>query len=148
MIYKVNQPFILSSVFSHFVLPPLQIDYTPLEDIFVYQVDGLGFYNDLENIQFIGSKAKTGIYKNNFVNRADREVLAIRQFNNREEFNVFVDKHYGIGNLTYNKESYNAQTTESQKSYFHLLATPDNDPVFFKKGQTFSVRGGYVFKRY
>lgn len=123
----------------------VNVEYTPLENILVYQVDGLGFFNDLEQIRFVGSKSKTGVYPNNIVNRADRYVNAIRQFDDKYCFDVFIDSCYGIGNLVYNFEDYNAQTTEVQKSYFHLLGSNDDRAVSFKKGQAFLFRGGYTF---
>lgn len=123
----------------------VRVDFTPLEDILAYQIDGLGFYNDLDSIQFIGSRTKMGIYKNNIVNRADKSVKAIRQFDSEYKLDAFINPHYGIGDLKYNSESYNAQTTEVQKSYFHLLASPNDTPWTFTKGETISFRGGYVF---
>lgn len=123
------------------------MNYTPLEDIILYQVDGLGFFNDLNFIKFIGSRTKAGIYSNKIFNRADKNVKAIRQFNDLYDFDVFIDPKYGIGNLQYNKSDYNAQTTDVQKSYFHLIDNQDSPAVKFSKGERFSLRGGYTFKK-
>ena len=125
----------------------VQVDYTPLEDIIIYQVDGLGFFNDLNFVKFIGSRTKAGIYSNKIVNRADKNVKAIRQFNDLYDFDVFIDPKYGIGNLQYNKSDYNAQTTDVQKSYFHLIDNQNSPAVKFSKGERFSLRGGYTFKK-
>lgn len=125
----------------------VQVNYTPLEDIIVYQVNGLAFFNDLEHIRFIGSQTKAGIYPNNIVLRADRNVTAIQQFNNAYRFEVFIDNRYGIGNLEYNKENFNAQISSAQKSYFLLIDNLDYLPLKFLQGEVFSFRGGYTFKR-
>jgi hypothetical protein len=124
----------------------VKIDFTPIENIKAFQVGGLSFFNDFNNIQFIGSKSNTGIYPPNKVIRADRNVKTIRQFNDLYTFDVSVDNSYGIGDLKYNYNSYNAQITDACKSYFNLIDTPDSVPVLFKKGQTFSLKGEYVFK--
>lgn len=125
----------------------VQVNYTPLEDIIVYQVNGLAFFNDLEHIRFIGSQTKAGIYPNNILLRADRNVTAIQQFNNAYRFEVFIDNRYGIGNLEYNKENFNAQISSAQKSYFLLIDNLDYLPLKFLQGEVFSFRGGYTFKR-
>ena len=125
----------------------VQIDYTPLEDIIVYQVNGLAFFNDLRHIQFIGSQTKQGIYPNNKVNRSDRNTSAIRQFDNLYRFDVFIDSKFGIGNLEFNKADYNAEITEVQKSYFHLIDNLEHLPLTFLRGEKFSLRGGYVFRK-
>lgn len=124
----------------------VKVDFIPMEDIKVYQVSGLAFFNDFSNIQFIGSKSKTDIYPPNIVNLADRNVKTIRQSNDNYYFDVSVDNKYGIGNLEYNTYSYNAVITNACKSYFYLIGTPDTDPVLFKKGDMFSFKGEYVFR--
>jgi hypothetical protein len=124
----------------------IKTDFIPMEDIQVYQIDGLAFFNDFDNIQFIGSKSKTGTYPPNIVNRADRNVKTIRQSNDKYIFDVSIDNRYGIGNLMYNYYSYNAEIMDARKSYFCLIEVPDTDPIIFKKGQSFSFKGKYVFK--
>jgi len=125
----------------------IKTEFIPMEDIQVYQVDGLGFFNDFNNIQFIGSKSKTGVYPPNIVNRADRDVKTIRQFNDKYIFDVSIDHSYGIGNLMYNYYSYNAEIMDAHKSYFCLIEVPDTDSVAFLKKQSFSFKGEYVFKQ-
>lgn len=124
----------------------VKVDFTPIEDIKAYQVGGLSFYNDLDNIQFIGSQTESGIYPPNIIIRADRNVKTIRQFNDFYIFDVSIDDNYGIGDLRYDFSPYNAEITDACKSYFHLIETSDTNPVIFLKGQTFSFKGEYVFR--
>ena len=119
------------------------VDLIPLEDILIYQSNGLCFYNDFDNIQFIGSKTHTGVYPKNKVTRADKCVKTIRQFNNRYIFDVYMDSDYGIGNQQYNESNSNASIESACKSYFVLIDKKNG--LFVPKGSRLSFRGGYRY---
>ena len=121
------------------------IEFQPLEDIYAYQIGGLSFYNDFNNIQFVGSRKYVGIYPSDKVQRADKFVTAIRQFNDEYSFEVFIDKSVGIGNLKYNGGTYNASIESAHKSYFHLLTDDKPAPYLFKVGDKICISGGYRF---
>lgn len=119
------------------------VDLIPLEDVLIYQSNGLCFYNDFDNIQFIGSKTHTETYPKDKVTRADKCVNTIRQFNNKYVFDVYMDLNYGIGNQQYNESSSNASIESACKSYFVLIDKKNG--LFVPKGSRLSFRGGYRF---
>ena len=114
-----------------------------LSDVLLYQVNGLCFYNDFDMIQFLGSEKDNNAYNKAQVVRADKNVYAIRQFNSKYYFDVFMDLKYGLGTCNFNDDSYNASSESANKSYFNLISKRDG--VLVPKDSVVSFRGGYRF---
>lgn len=121
----------------------IDINLIPLEDVLLYQVNGLCFYNDFDMIQFLGSEKDNNAYNKAQVVRADKNVYAIRQFNSKYYFDVFMDLKYGLGTCNFNDDSYNASSESANKSYFNLISKRDG--VLVPKDSVVSFRGGYRF---
>lgn len=115
----------------------------PLENILLYQINGLCFFNDFDNIQFVGSKTHTGTYPTKEVIRADKNVSAIRQFNDNYFFEVYMDLDYGLGNSQFNDDSFIASTESANKSYFNLVSRQNG--IYCKKNKILKFKGGYRF---
>lgn len=94
-------------------------------------------------IQFLGSEKDNNAYNKAQVVRADKNVYAIRQFNSKYYFDVFMDLKYGLGTCNFNDDSYNASSESANKSYFNLISKRDG--VLVPKDSVVSFRGGYRF---
>lgn len=125
----------------------IQIDFIPMEDVRIYQIGGLAFYNDLDSVKFISSDKVMGPYSKDQFVRVDKTVKSVCQYNSSYEFEMYVDPTYGLGNLDYNVRLYNASIESVPKSYFHLLSATGESPYFFPKGTRISFKGYYRFHK-
>lgn len=123
----------------------VKVEFTALEAVKIYQMDGLGQYLLFGSFRLIGSRTKKGSYSSGNLVRPssdDRSTCAIRSFNSSYFFEVGMDRTYGEGDCKFNGTSYNAQATEARKGYFKLVA---GDPVELASGEMLSFQGYFDF---
>lgn len=123
----------------------VKVEFVALESVKVYQMDGIGQYFLFDSFRLVGSKSKKGIYAKGTLQRpddTDRNVCAIRSFNDSYFLECGIVPSYAEGNCKFNSVTYNAQATEANKGYFHLIA---GDPVDLAQGEMLSFEGYFDF---
>lgn len=122
----------------------IDVQLATLEDIYMYQVNGLCFYNDFDYIQFIG-KTASGYYPKGEVKRSeDKNVHTIRQTDLTYYFDVYMDLDCGLATGTNNDDDFNASIESACKSYFNLVSKT-RDGMFLPQDSNVKFRGGYRF---
>ena len=123
----------------------VRVEFVALESVKVYQMDGIGQYFPFNSFRLVGSKTKKGVYAKGTLQRpddTDRNVCAIRSFNDSFFLECGINPSYAEGNCKYNSVTYNAQATQANKGYFHLIA---GDPVDLAQGEMLSFEGYFDF---
>lgn len=122
----------------------IDVQLAPLEDIYMYQVNGLCFYNDFDYIQFIGKTTSEYYPKEEVIRFADKSVHTIRQTDLTHFFDVYMDLDYGLATGTNNDDAFNASIESACKSYFNLVSKT-RDGMFLPQDSIVKFRGGYRF---
>lgn len=102
-------------------------------------------YLSQPQFRFIGSKSKKGVYAHGVnvnPNADDNGINAIRQFGDTFAFECGINKAYAEGDMKYNQDSFNANATNANKAYFHLIG---GSPVSLEEGDMLSFEGYFKF---
>ena len=123
----------------------VKVEFVALEAVKVYQMDGIGQFFPFDSFRLVGSKTKKGIYTKGTLQRpdnTDRNVCAIRSFNDSFFLECGLNPSYAEGDCKYNSVKYNVQATEAGKGYFHMIA---GEPVELAQGEMLSFEGYFDF---
>lgn len=123
----------------------VKVEFVALEDVNVYQMDGIGQYLPFDSFRLIGSKSKKGVYTKGTLTRPnddDRAICAIRSFDDAHYLECGINPYYAEGDCKYNNVKYNAQATTANKGYFHLIA---GNAVTLAQNEMLSFEGYFDF---
>ena len=123
----------------------VKVEFVALEDVNVYQMDGIGQYLPFYSFRLIGSKSKKGVYAKGTMarpNDEDRSICAIRSFDDAHYLECGINPYYAEGDCKYNNVTYNAQATTASKCYFHLIA---GNTVTLAQNEMLSFEGYFDF---